>query len=45
MTEHLPQVTRTDQSHVLDSTRWQHYQPQADDRFIGVVTISNITTH
>lgn len=45
MTTHLPQVTRSYQSHVLDSTRGQHYQPRADDPFIGVVNLSNVTTH
>lgn len=31
MTTRLPQVTRTYQNHAGDSTRWQRYQPRADD--------------
>lgn len=45
MTEHLPQVIHTYQSHILDSTFSQQYQPRADDLFIGVDNISNVTTH
>ena len=26
----MPQVTRTYQFHLLDRTRWQHYQPRSD---------------
>lgn len=31
MTTQLPQVIHTYQHHILDSTRWQRYQPRADD--------------
>ena len=34
MTEQLPQVIHTYQSHILDSTRWQQYQPRSDDIII-----------
>jgi aryl sulfotransferase len=34
MSTHLPQVIHTYQSHILDSTRWQQYQPRADDIII-----------
>ncbi len=34
MTEPLPQVIHTYQSHILDSTRWEQYQPRADDIII-----------
>ncbi len=43
MSEKLPQVTRTYQSHVLDSTRWQHYQPRADDIIISTPPKSGTT--
>jgi aryl sulfotransferase len=34
MTTQLPKVIHTYQSHILDSTRWQQYQPRADDIII-----------
>jgi len=43
MTTHLPQVTRTYLNHVLDSTRWQHYQPRADDIVIATSYKSGTT--
>lgn len=35
MSTELPQVTRTYQSHILDSTRWRHYRPRDDDIVIS----------
>jgi aryl sulfotransferase len=39
----LPQVTRTYQNHMLDSTRWQHYQPRSDDILISTSIKSGTT--
>lgn len=43
MTTSLPQVTHTYQSHLLDSTRWQPYQPRADDIIISTPPKSGTT--
>ncbi|MCB0107216.1 MAG: sulfotransferase domain-containing protein [Caldilineaceae bacterium] len=43
MTAHLPQVTRTYQNFVLDSTRWQHYRPRADDIIVSTSYKSGTT--
>jgi aryl sulfotransferase len=43
MTTHLPQVTRTYQHYVLDSTRWQRYQPRAGDIVIATAYKSGTT--
>ena len=43
MTAHLPQVTRTYQNFVLDSTRWQHYKPRADDIIVSTSYKSGTT--
>ncbi len=43
MATQLPQVTRTYQNYVLDSTRWQHYQPRADDIVISTPPKSGTT--
>ncbi|MEZ4682868.1 MAG: sulfotransferase domain-containing protein [Caldilineaceae bacterium] len=43
MTTQLPQVIHTYQNHALDSTRWQHYQPRADDIIIATSYKSGTT--
>ena len=43
MTTHLPQVIHTYQNHTLDSTRWQGYQPRADDIIISTSIKSGTT--
>lgn len=43
MTTELPQVIHTYQNHTLDSTRWQHYQPRADDIVIATSYKSGTT--
>lgn len=43
MTAQLPQVTRTYQNFVLDSTRWQHYQPRTDDIIVATSYKSGTT--
>jgi aryl sulfotransferase len=43
MTEQLPQVIHTYQSHILDSTRWQCYEPRADDIIIATPPKSGTT--
>jgi aryl sulfotransferase len=43
MNKQLPQVTRIYQNHVLDSTRWQHYQPRADDIVVSTSYKSGTT--
>ncbi len=43
MTTHLPQVIHTYQNHVLDSTRWQYYQPRPDDIIITTSIKSGTT--
>jgi aryl sulfotransferase len=43
MTEQLPQVIHTYQSHILDSTRWQQYQPRTDDIIISTPPKSGTT--
>ena len=43
MTTQQPQVTRTYQSHILDSTRWQQYQPRTDDIIISTPPKSGTT--
>ena len=43
MNKQLHQVTRTYQNHVLDSTRWQHYQPRADDIVVSTSYKSGTT--
>jgi hypothetical protein len=43
MTTQLPQVTRTYQNHVLDSTHWQHYQPRTDDMIVSTSYKSGTT--
>lgn len=43
MTTHLPQVIHTYQNFVLDSTRWQHYQPRADDIIVATSYKSGTT--
>lgn len=39
----LPEVTHTYQNHVLDNTRWQHYQPRPDDIIISTSYKSGTT--
>jgi aryl sulfotransferase len=43
ITTHLPQVIHTYQSHILDSTRWQQYQPRADAIIISTPPKSSTT--
>jgi aryl sulfotransferase len=43
MTTHLPQVIHTYQNHILDSTRWQYYQPRPDDIIIATSYKSGTT--
>ncbi|MEZ4617365.1 MAG: sulfotransferase domain-containing protein [Caldilineaceae bacterium] len=43
MTLQLPQVTHIYQNHNLDSTRWQHFQPRADDIVITTSIKSGTT--
>ena len=43
MTTHLPHVIYTYQSHILDSTRWQRYEPRADDIIIATPPKSGTT--
>lgn len=43
MTTPLPQVIHTYQNHTLDSSRWQHYQPRADDIVIATSYKSGTT--
>ena len=43
MTEQLPQVTHTYQNHILNSTRWQYFQPRADDIVIATSIKSGTT--
>ena len=39
----LPQVTRTYQNPILDSTRWEHYVPQQDDIIVSTSYKSGTT--
>ncbi len=43
MTAPLPQISRTYQNHNLDSTRWQQFQPRADDIVISTSIKSGTT--
>ena len=43
MTTQLPQVIHTYQNHTLDSTRWQHYRPRADDIVVATAYRSGTT--
>ncbi|MEZ4869390.1 MAG: sulfotransferase domain-containing protein [Caldilineaceae bacterium] len=43
MAEQRPQVIHTYQNHVLDSTRWQQYQPRTDDIIISTPPKSGTT--
>jgi aryl sulfotransferase len=43
MTAPLPQLIHTYQNHALDSTRWQHYRPRADDIVITTSIKSGTT--
>jgi aryl sulfotransferase len=43
MNPQMPQVTRTYQNHVLDSTHWQHYQPRPDDIIVSTSYKSGTT--
>lgn len=42
-TNQLPEVTRTYQNHVLDSTRWQYYTPRAGDVIVSTSYKSGTT--
>ena len=41
-TNQMPQMTKTYQNHILDGTRWRHYQPRVGD---VIVTTSYKSRH
>ena len=43
MKKQLPQITHTYQNHILDSIRWQHYEPRPDDIVIATSIKSGTT--